>query len=415
MVCFVDSITGNMRKIAIIAGILLSVNSFAQQGWWKAELQRADGKKIVFNFEWKEENGRPAWYIRNAAERIAVKNITRTGDSLLVQMPVFESQFRAKYSKGLLQGVWIKAGATKWQVMDFTARPGHERFAATQPAHANISGRWAASFVAAKRAANEPAVAEFTQKGNLLSGTFLTPTGDYRYLEGVVNGDSVELSCFDGGHAYLFTALANSGTGLSGGNFYSGAVFKQEWTAVKNDKAAIPADAAAMYLRPGEDRLNFTFTDLDGHPVSINDSRFKNKVVVVQLMGSWCPNCMDETAFLGDYYTKNRQRGVEIVALAYEYTTDRERSVKSLQKFRDRFKVEYPMLITGVTVGDSLRTEKTLPQVTPIKSFPSSIIIDKKGKVRLFDTGFNGPATGVHYTEYVKEFEATIDSLLKES
>jgi len=134
----------------------------------------------------------------------------------------------------------------------------------------------------------------------------------------------------------------------------------------------------------------------------------------VQLMGSWCPNCMDETAFLGDYYTRNRQRGVEIIALAYEYTTNRERSVKSLQKFRDRFKVTYPMLITGVAVGDTLRTEKTLPEVTPIKTFPSSIIIDKKGKVRRFDYGFNGPATGEHYIIYKKEFEAMIDTLLKE-
>jgi peroxiredoxin len=402
-----------VRRLLVIAGILLSFTGFAQQGWWKAELQRADGKKIVFNFEWKENNGKPAWYIRNAAERIAVTNITRTGDSLVVQMPVFESQFRLKYKKGLLQGVWIKAGSAKWQVMNFTARPGSDRFAAVGGPGNNITGRWAASFAAAHKP--EQAVAEFVQKGTLITGTFLTPTGDYRYLEGVVTGDSVQLSCFDGGHAFLFTARVDTKTRLSRGVFYSGAAFKQEWTAVRDDKAAVQTDAAAMYLKKGEDRLNFTFTDLDGKKVSINDSRFKNKVVVVQLMGSWCPNCMDETAFLSDYYSKNRQRGVEIVALAYEYTTDRARSVKSLQKFRDRYKVEYPMLITGVTVGDSLRTEKTLPQVTPILSFPSSIIIDKKGKVRSFDTGFNGPATGIHYTEYKKEFEATIDALLKES
>jgi peroxiredoxin len=404
-----------MRKLLVIAAILLSFSSFAQQGWWKAELQRPDGRKIVFNFEWKQENGRPVWYIRNAAERIAVKNITRTGDSLLVQMPVFESSFRLKYSKGLLTGSWIKAGSLKWQVLPFVARPGGGRFAVRAPAQANISGRWAASFAAAGKPAGEPAVAEFVQKGNAITGTFLTPTGDYRYLEGVVSGDSLQLSCFDGAHAFLFTARIVNKTAISGGVYCSGALFKQAWTAAKNDKAAIKPDEAAMYLRPGEDRLNFTFTDLDGHPVSINDNRFKNKVVVIQLMGSWCPNCMDETAFLGDYYNKNRQRGVEIVALAYEYTTDRNRSVKSLQKFRDQYHVAYPMLITGVTVGDSLRTEKTLPQVTPIQTFPSSIIIDKKGKVRSFDTGFNGPATGEHYTEYKKKFEATINALLKES
>jgi len=412
-----------MRKtgLAVAAGIILSFPLFAQQGWWRVELGRADGHAIIFNFEWKQENGRPAWYIRNAGERIPVKNITRNGDSLLVQMPVFESQFRLKYSPGLLEGVWIKRGAARSQVMPFTARPGKERFAAGPapglsrgaPARPNISGRWAVTFTPFNKP-GEPAVAEFVQKGNALSGTFLTPTGDYRYLEGVVTGDSLALSCFDGGHAYLFTAaMAGSGT-LNNGVFYSGAAGREQWTAVKNDKATLDLSTSAMYLKPGEERLHFSFADLDGRQVSISDDRFKNKVVVVQLMGSWCPNCMDETAFLSDYYTKNRQRGVEIVALAYEYTTDRERSVKSLQKFRDRFHVTYPMLITGVAVVDTLRTEKTLPEVTRIKTFPSSIIIDKKGKVRRFDYGFNGPATGIHHTEYKKEFESAIDALLKE-
>jgi thiol-disulfide isomerase/thioredoxin len=136
--------------------------------------------------------------------------------------------------------------------------------------------------------------------------------------------------------------------------------------------------------------------------------------VVVQLMGSWCPNCMDETAYLSDYYNRNKQRGVEVVALAYEYSTNWERSVNSLKKFQRRFNVQYPILNTEVSVRDSLRTEKTLPQVTGIKFFPSSIILDKKGKIRKLDTGFNGPATGSHYIAYKKEFEEEIDKLLKE-
>jgi thiol-disulfide isomerase/thioredoxin len=131
-------------------------------------------------------------------------------------------------------------------------------------------------------------------------------------------------------------------------------------------------------------------------------------------MGSWCPNCMDETAFLSEFYNKHKHRGVEIIALAYEYSTDWQRSVSSLTKVRNRFNVQYPILITGVAVTDSLRTEKTLPELTPIKFFPSSVIIDKKGKIRKLDTGFNGPATGKHYIAYKNEFEATIEELLAE-
>ncbi|MEI9955428.1 MAG: hypothetical protein WDM90_03755 [Ferruginibacter sp.] len=124
---------------------------------------------------------------------------------------------------------------------------------------------------------------------------------------------------------------------------------------------------------------------------------------------------MDETAFLSDYYNKNKQRGIEVIALAYEYSTDWERSVKSLQKFQNRFNVQYTVLNTGVTVGDTLRTEKTLPELTPIKFFPSSVILDKKGKIRKLDTGFNGPATGEHYVAYKKDFYAAVDKLLQEN
>lgn len=384
-------------------------------GWWKAALHRADGQNIVFNFEWKQEKGKPAWYIQNATERIRVTDIKKSGDSVIVQMPLFESQFRLKYSNGLLEGVWIKGGSVRTQVMPFMATPGKERFAITKPSQKNISGRWATVFTNANGELPEPAIGEFTQQGNNVTGTFLTPTGDYRYLQGVVSNDSLYLSCFDGSHAYLFTASIENNKTIKAGKYYSGATAKENWTAEKNPKASLPEEASAIYLKPGEERLNFTFNDLDGKPVSINDERFKNKVVVVQLMGSWCPNCMDETAFLSDYYQKNKQRGVEIVSLAYEYSTDITRSLKSLRKFQERYNVQYPMLITGVTVNDSLRTEKTLPQITPIRFFPSSIVIDKKGRVRKFDTGFNGPGTGEHYLQFKKEFEATIDALLKES
>ena len=101
-----------------------------------------------------------------------------------------------------------------------------------------------------------------------------------------------------------------------------------------------------------------------------------------------------------------------MLALAYEYSLDTERSKKSLRKFQQRFNVDYPILLTGVTSSDTLRTEKTLPQITQIKSFPSTIFIGRDGKVKKVHGGFFGPATGDLYTQYTREFEETIDSLL---
>jgi peroxiredoxin len=403
-----------MKHILTAVIVILTITfTAAQQGKWIANLHREDGNSIPFTFEWKTENNKPVWYIKNAAEKIRVSNISLVGDTFIVQMPVFESQFRFAFQQKTINGVWVKRGAVKSQVLHFTAKPGINRFSSTVPPNKNISGRWAVHFGKSKQGENS--VAEFVQRGRLLTGTFLNATGDFRYLEGIVMKDSLLLSAFDGVHAFLFKAAVQNNTTITNGIFFTGATGKDDWTAVKNNKAAVPLESVAMYVRPGEESLDFSFKDLEGKQVAINSDRFKNKVVIIQLMGSWCPNCMDETAFLSDYYNKNKQRGIEIIALAYEYSTDWERSVASLKKFQQRYNVEYPILNTEVTVNDSLRTEKTLPQLTPIKFFPSSIILDKKGKIRKLDTGFNGPATGMHHTIYKKEFEETIDQLLKEN
>lgn len=402
-----------MKKLLLLTTVFFVFTTTAQQGNWVAQMHRQDGNNIVFTFDWKTENGHPVWYIKNSAEKIKVQNITVAGDSFIVQMPVFESQFRIIVYNNTINGVWIKRGAIKTQVLPFTAIRGRERFVAGSNSTQNISGRWAVIF--GEGAEAESSVAEFVQKGNILTGTFLNASGDYRYLEGIVAKDSLLLSGFDGDHAFLFKAHIQDGNTITRGIFYSGGSGKENWVAVKNNAAKLATESVAMFTKAGHESLDFTFKNLKGEPISILDERFKNKVVIIQIMGSWCPNCMDETAFLSAYYNKNKQRGVEVIALAYEYTTDWQRSLNSLKKFQQRFNVQYPILNTEVTVGDSLKTEKTLPQVTSIKSFPSAIILDKKGKIRKLDTEFNGPATGIHYVEYKKEFEQTINALLKEN
>jgi hypothetical protein len=123
---------------------------------------------------------------------------------------------------------------------------------------------------------------------------------------------------------------------------------------------------------------------------------------------------MDETKFLSDFYNKNQRRGVEMIGLAYERTPDFGSSQKALQPFKKRLDVEYPVLITGVTVSDPQKAEKTLPQLESIAAFPTTIFVDKKGNIRKLESGFSGPATGEHYTEFKKKFNKIVDDLLDE-
>jgi peroxiredoxin len=386
-----------------------------KNGHWRATILRPDGQQIVFNFQSKDSAGKKIIYVINGKEHLLVDSIETRADSVFIEMPFFESSFKAKInSAGNLEGIWIKKYGKRVQTLPFKAMYNKkERFEVSAPPVANITGRWVTEFKTKNSA--DTIVAEFNQEGTHLSGTFLDPTGDYRYLDGVVSGDSLKLSTFDGAHAFLFTAKIDNDKKISGGKFYSGARSIENWNAVKNAKAEVDDGFGETKIKAGSGKLNFTFPNsTDGSEVSINDKKYDGKVVVIQILGSWCPNCMDETKFLSDYYLKNHQRGVEIIGLSYERTTDFAESQKALQPFKKRFNVQYPILITGVTVSDSLRAEKTLPQLESINAFPTTIFVDKKGNIRKIDRGFSGPATGEHYTVFKNKFNKIVNQLLSE-
>ena len=383
---------------------------------WQVVLERKDGKQVPFVLERKMEQGKIILYILNAREKIKITNVTIAGDSMFFTTPAFESSFRVKLLKsGDMSGTYIKgtAGATQyWPVHGYANR--NSRFTTSSgEAKNNISGKWDVTITRANGTVRK-ALGVFEQNGNVLTGSFLTPAADYRYLDGIVTGDSLKLSSFDGDNVHLLEAKVDNSNTLTGGVFFNGYTARETWIAKRNDSAALPEINEPTQLREGASRLSFTFDDLQGLPVSINDKKYQNKVVIVQLMGSWCANCLDETKFLADYYKHNHSKGIEVIALAYELTTDIKRSKKSVARFQKLLDVTYPLLITGVTASDEQKAEKTLPQLTSIKSFPTTIFIDKKGNVREIHTNFYGPGSGEYYTASKNKFYETVDKLLNE-
>jgi thiol-disulfide isomerase/thioredoxin len=392
-----------------------SAQTKLQTGIWRGALTNSTGNVLPFNFDVTAIGGHYQLTIINGDERFKVTDIKTKGDSVFIHMPLFNSEFKLKFQGKGLKGKWIKHLADKDPAMDFTAEPNTPwRFFkdAKKPSF-NVSGRWAAVF-GDGTPGKENLVGEFTQTGSKLTGTFLSISGDYRYLEGAVTGDQLYLSCFDGGHAYLFTAKINNAKTISDGKYYAGLSGLDKWKAVKDANAKLPDAYSLTVLKPGYKKIAFTFKDIVGRKVSLSDSRFKNKVVIVQILGSWCPNCMDETNFIvSNYYPKYHKKGVEIIGLAYERTTDFAKSQKTVQQMRAHFNIPYPLLITGYTPGKG-DPEKSLPMLADFKGFPTTIIIDKRGEVRKIHTGFSGPGTGVYYTQFKAEFEKLTDSLLSE-
>jgi peroxiredoxin len=403
-----------MRKIIFLLFTALALSACVntptklKTGTWRGVLKLKTGAELPFNFEVKDTTGTQRLAIINGAEHFLVTDIHLTGDSVFIKMPLFDSEFKLKQQDGNLSGKWIKHLAATDNELAFTATANQSWrfFEKPEKPIANISGRWSAVFTSEEQ--RDTTVGEFKQTGNKVTGTFLTTTGDYRYLEGTVNDDKLYLSCFDGGHAFLFTADVKDGQTISNGKFGT-----DTWAAAKNANAKLPDAYSLTALKPGFKKLDFTFKDLNGNKVSLKDDRFKNKVVIVQFMGSWCPNCMDETAYLVNYYKKYQPKGVEIIGLAYERTTDFARSQKTLTQLKNRFNVPYTLLITGFP-NNKDSVAKSLPMLANFVAFPTTVIIDKKGNVRKIHTGFSGPGTGEYYTAFVSEFEKLTDDLLAE-
>jgi thiol-disulfide isomerase/thioredoxin len=386
-------------------------------GKWNGYIMRSDGNVIPVHFDIQRNAGKIIVHIINGAEHLLVDNVRLQGDSVFINMPFFDSRFAARIEDSMhLTGNYIKNYGDRLVGIPFKAiyqdaDPVGLVKDQKLPRY-NISGRWAVLFRGAED--TTLSVGEFKQTQNQVTGTFLTITGDYRYLSGRIDGDTLRLSTFDGGHAYSFVSKIVNDKKMTG-FFYAGAMSVQSWVADKNEQARLPDEYSLTQLKdPSKARLHFSYKDLGGHMVSLSDPKFRNKVVIIQILGSWCPNCMDETKFLAPWSIQNKSRGVELIGLAYERTESYADAKRLLQPFITRFKVSYPILPTGVTVSDSLRTQKTLPEIDSIVGFPTTIFIDKKGLVRKISTGFNGPGTGAHYDLYKKEFNGLVNSLLSE-
>ena len=371
-----------------------------QTGIWRGVLLTQGGVEIPFNFEVKDSLKSYKLDIINGGNRLRVDEVNLENDSVFIKLPFFDAELRGSLADGEMEGVYLKHLPNKDVAMEFYAQyniPWRIK-EKVKKAQYDITGQWETYFIK-ENGDSVKAIGSFQQNGDKVTGTFMTRTGDYRFLDGVIDGDELSLSTFDGGFAKYFSAEIQNDSTMVDGRHYSGFSSQRSFVARKNNRVQLEDAYTLTYLKPGYDQISFSFPDLNKKQVSLSDERFKGKVVVVQILGSWCPNCMDETAFLSDFYDKQKGE-MEVIGLAYERTTDFEKSKASLQGILKRFDVKYPVLITGYT-ADEGEPSKSLPMLNHIMAFPTTIILDKKGKVRKIHTGFNGPGTGKYYEEYV--------------
>lgn len=392
-------------------------------GIWRAVLL-SPGGDLPFRLEITANEGGYSAVAITGDEQMAFSHVELEGDRVVLAFDWYDSQIEAKLGAGdQMNGRWQKTVPSGISTLDFVATRGDRRRflpigksdspdSVTDVTVADVIGSWRVEFT--DEDGSEVAQGEFKQQGTRVEGTFLTPTGDYRFLEGSFENQLLRLSTFDGGHAFLFHARAQEDGSLVG-DFWSRDSYHATWTAERatDDETILPDAWQLAGLTNDEGRFRFAFDDLEGHPVASTDQRFAGKVVIANIFGSWCPNCNDKGPLLAAWDRRYRDRGLEIVGLAYEFSGDIERDRRYVRKFAERHGIEFPLLLAGIS--DKTAAAETLPDLTAVIAFPTSVFIGRDGKVRRVHSGFSGPGSGEHYDELVAELEAVIEELLAEA
>ncbi|MFR0677458.1 TlpA disulfide reductase family protein [Dysgonomonas mossii] len=407
-----------MKKYLIMmaaAFVLMSCNKASEHkltdGKWRGEFSISDQKfPFLFDVEGSATDSTTV-YLINGAERVPLKGVVYSNDTVTIPILAYDAVLTGTIANGKFEGKFKKLFIDNDEGVPFTAEKSDApRFeVADKATEISLAGKWDIQFIGQKGDTAHN-VGIFSQDKSILTGSILTNAGDLRYLEGALTNNGFQFSAFAGLSPYLIKGKFEGNDSFTGEFYTTRGVTKL--VGKRNAEAALADPYSLAYMKKGEDRLAFTFPNVEGQKVSLSDPRYKDKVVIVSILGSWCPNCLDEMEYLSPWYKENSKRGVEIIGLAFERKDDPEYVKTVLSRLVKRYNVDYEILFAG-KLGDDA-TAKALPQVSKIMGYPTTIFIDKKGIVRKIHTGFNGPATGLFYEEFKQDFNKVVEDLLAE-
>ena len=350
--------------------------------------------------------------------RVEVSSPSWSPDDIVVSFPHYDSVLTLQgQPDGDMTGEWVKQrGGEEPARMKATARKSNDFNMSFGPIEsdatpADFEGVWSVQF----ESANGLAIGEFYslewEGQQRLYGTFLTTTGDYRFLAGRVDGDLMRLSTFDGAHAFLFHARMQE-DGSVEGDFYSGNWYHEAWTAVRDDDAELPDAFEQTVIADEEALAKAVFKDLEGEPTRVLDvlDESNAKARIIEIFGTWCPNCSDagrELVSLKEQYGDD----LAIVGLAFEITEDFERSVEQVRRHHEHIGTRWPILIAGLNNKD--KATQTLGFLDKVRSYPTLVFLNESNEVQAVYSGFSGPATGDAYAQQRERFEALIDEMMR--
>jgi len=391
-----------------IAGLVAPSAASAQSlaGLWDASVV-VNKLEIPFRFEIAGDGAAVKGSFFNGDEKVTSTSGSLENGTLTLAFDEYGTKVIATVKDGALEGEYNRG--TRGAAYPFKAK----RFTPVVVGDTNIpkiGGLW--NIQVGKSSKGEAAWQLIVrQSGAEVSAAILRVDGDTGALTGSFRDGKFVLSHFSGARPSLLelTPGADGTLAVVQGR-------DEPLTALRAEQARAkglpePSDPSRFTsVKDPTEPLRFSFPDLSGRTVSNSDEKFRGKVVIVNIGGSWCPNCHDEAPFLAELYKKYKGQGLEIVLLSFE-EAEQMKNPARVRAFVKRYGIDYTVLVPG----EPRELADKMPQGVNLNSFPTSFILGRDGRVRSVHAGFPGPASGDFHKQAKAEITATVERLLGES
>ena len=134
--------------------------------------------------------------------------------------------------------------------------------------------------------------------------------------------------------------------------------------------AAVSSMAGAA-VTPSAGAPDFTLPSLDGPNLRLQEQR--GRVVMINFWATWCGPCRVEMPHLSKLYEKYRGSGFTVLAVNID--EDPQKAASLAKQLGMRF----PVL---------LDTEKKVSRLYDLSTMPSTVLVDRDGRVRFVHRGY---------------------------
>jgi thiol-disulfide isomerase/thioredoxin len=373
-------------------------------GSWRAVLDLAGGE-LPFGLTITQADSGWRGRLTYAHQSGSISAVRVKGDSVVLEMADYDAAIAAAVRGDSLTGYYHNVGSNGPRTIPFRAARGRRPIVNAPDA---LLGRWDVTYY--QEGGTSPRIFDFRNEPYGFQGSIISSTSDYGPFYGEVVSDSFAIGLFDGSFVYLLTGKLDGDT--LRGIFHAGLRTQTPWKGVRSTGPTHLKSPSGITHADTTKPFQFAFPDLQGRMVRNEDRRFKGKVVLVDIFGSWCPTCHEGTPELLRLYRRYHRQGLEIVGLAYEVTGDTAIDARQVRRYRDKFSIPFPLLLAGT--NDNETVEGSLPQLRGFSAYPTTLLLGRDGRVRRVHAGFYSGRSGEFFSSQFLEFDREIQRLLKE-